>query len=147
MPTIFSKFLLEDDSNLAQEDQECPICLNAYEPGDQLCWSKHAECDHVFHRSCIEPWLMKHNQCPCCRCNYLAESPSSSERNATEPCTPAQGERNDTSSFRNLFLLSAIFDVMEGYYFGRRIDAESSDASSAIPRPREEVDVETGDTT
>ncbi|KAL3943239.1 MAG: hypothetical protein SGBAC_002684 [Bacillariaceae sp.] len=49
----------------------CTICFNAYEAGDEICWSNHPQCNHMFHKDCIEEWLLRHDECPCCRLNYM----------------------------------------------------------------------------
>ena len=57
----------EDDS------QCCVICLEPFRTGDIVAWGKphnsSTPCSHVFHRDCIESWLMdnKHDDCPSCR--------------------------------------------------------------------------------
>ena len=45
---------------------ECSICLETYEQGDQLAV---LPCDarHVFHVHCIKKWLALHNSCPFCQ--------------------------------------------------------------------------------
>jgi len=57
----------EDQSNL------CSICLSSYEEGEEICWSPNTRCVHVFHKKCIVEWLIKHDNCPCCRNNYLGD--------------------------------------------------------------------------
>ena len=47
--------------------------MNEYKANEEVCWSKNRECQHEFHRTCLVPWLLKNNHCPCCRSNYLAE--------------------------------------------------------------------------
>jgi hypothetical protein len=66
----------EEDEALIHKSQRnvdalCSICLVCYEDGDRLAWSKNPSCAHVFHEDCIVPWLMKHEDCPNCRCNYF----------------------------------------------------------------------------
>ena len=51
---------------------ECIICLEGYEPGQSISWSKFGECDHIFHTKCIEEWLSKHNDCPLCRLSIVS---------------------------------------------------------------------------
>jgi hypothetical protein len=62
-------------TNLILSDDEmaisCPICLVDFQEGDTICWSHNPSCTHTFHIDCIEPWLMKHDRCPCCRNKYL----------------------------------------------------------------------------
>ncbi|XP_047944654.1 RING-H2 finger protein ATL70-like [Salvia hispanica] len=43
----------------------CAVCLGDYKEGEEV--RLMPECGHVFHRSCIDPWLMIHPTCPVCR--------------------------------------------------------------------------------
>ncbi len=43
----------------------CAICLADYTHGEPIQCSKN--CEHVFHAECIMDWLVKHQECPCCR--------------------------------------------------------------------------------
>lgn len=51
------------------EDMQCPVCLDAITT-DAV---KLNQCEHVFHRSCIERWFNNHTTCPVCRTNYSEE--------------------------------------------------------------------------
>ena len=63
----------EEDHYLSETEEDvCPICIMPFEAGDEACWSKNPECDHVFHTICLKPWLMTHSECPCCRTDYLS---------------------------------------------------------------------------
>jgi hypothetical protein len=57
----------------------CTICLNDYREGDNICWSHNPQCQHHFHNVCIIQWLKNHDECPCCRHNYLALSDDEEE--------------------------------------------------------------------
>lgn len=62
------------NTNTIQEvDQspECQICLEYFQVGDRICWSRNLNCIHVFHYNCLESWLLKHEKCPLCRATYL----------------------------------------------------------------------------
>ena len=65
----------DDEEQPATEEEDdgptCTICFNCYEPGDEICWSNNPQCNHVFHKDCIEEWLLRHDECPCCRLNYM----------------------------------------------------------------------------
>mmetsp|Transcript_6984 Transcript_6984/g.15926 ORF Transcript_6984/g.15926 Transcript_6984/m.15926 type:complete len:292 (-) Transcript_6984:35-910(-) len=44
---------------------ECPICLNNISEGD--CARCLPDCNHQFHRSCIDLWLLRCADCPLCK--------------------------------------------------------------------------------
>jgi len=46
-------------------DRECPICINDFQRGDIV--RRLPECDHVFHKSCIDLWLLRSADCPLCK--------------------------------------------------------------------------------
>lgn len=50
----------------------CAICLLEYEEGDEICWSHNKHCHHAFHKDCMLEWLLRHDECPCCRHHYLS---------------------------------------------------------------------------
>ena len=52
---------------------ECSICLERFEPGEQVSWSKELKCHHIFHTDCLQPWLMTNDDCPCCRTLFFDE--------------------------------------------------------------------------
>lgn len=54
----------------------CTICLSNYKVGSDMVWSSNEACDHHFHASCIEKWLMKQREgplCPCCRRDFIVD--------------------------------------------------------------------------
>ena len=55
----------------SQSSLSCPICFNEYQVGDDIAWSCNETCHHAFHYDCIVQWLMKHDECPMCRSDYL----------------------------------------------------------------------------
>jgi len=42
----------------------CPICLDTFKEG---LYKRVLECDHVFHKKCIDPWIKNEHSCPVCR--------------------------------------------------------------------------------
>ncbi|XP_057797058.1 RING-H2 finger protein ATL70-like [Salvia miltiorrhiza] len=43
----------------------CAVCLSDFKESEEV--RLLPECGHVFHRSCVDPWLMIHPTCPICR--------------------------------------------------------------------------------
>lgn len=46
----------------------CAVCIEAYKPGEVVTV---LTCDHIFHKACIEPWLLERRTCPMCKCDIL----------------------------------------------------------------------------
>ena len=86
-----------DDDDGRQEGGErpsCTICLKQYEINEEICWSHNPDCNHFFHRGCIEEWLLRHNECPCCRNNYMIPPPSSLSSSSSTTVS-MMGENSD----------------------------------------------------
>ncbi|OPJ85672.1 hypothetical protein AV530_009229 [Patagioenas fasciata monilis] len=49
---------------------ECPVCKEDYAPAEQV---RQLPCNHLFHSSCIVPWLELHDTCPVCRKSLKGE--------------------------------------------------------------------------
>jgi len=47
-----------------KEAPQCSVCIGDFEEGDVL---RRLPCMHVFHQSCIDPWMTQHSTCPNCR--------------------------------------------------------------------------------
>lgn len=47
------------------EDAECSVCQTNYTEGQAL--RTITGCEHMFHKSCIDPWFARNSQCPNCR--------------------------------------------------------------------------------
>jgi hypothetical protein len=46
-------------------DCDCAICINGFEPGEVV--RTLTTCNHTFHRSCIDLWLLRRADCPLCK--------------------------------------------------------------------------------
>ena len=50
-------------------DNVCSICLDEFKEDDIL---KKLNCEHIFHKDCLEPWLNNNNRnCPLCRTDII----------------------------------------------------------------------------
>ena len=45
------------------DQKQCIICQDDFELGDKV---KELSCSHIYHRNCIDEWLVKEKKCPCC---------------------------------------------------------------------------------
>ncbi|KMT03193.1 hypothetical protein BVRB_8g197420 [Beta vulgaris subsp. vulgaris] len=52
----------------AGNDVVCSICMEGYFRRS----AKRMPCGHVYHTTCIAPWLPISNSCPLCRCHVLS---------------------------------------------------------------------------
>ncbi|XP_073959861.1 E3 ubiquitin-protein ligase RNF115-like [Choristoneura fumiferana] len=72
----------------AAANTSCSVCWENFQIGEMV---SRLQCDHIFHSTCIEPWLQLHATCPICRRSLLAEdapSESTSEDGASQPPRP-----------------------------------------------------------
>jgi len=51
---------------------DCPICLSDVVPGE--CVRCLPKCGHIFHRSCIDLWLVRRADCPLCKQDVVDKS-------------------------------------------------------------------------
>jgi hypothetical protein len=89
------------DDNHGEDQEQCAICLVEYEAGDEISWSHNKSCTHAFHRECIIDWLISHDECPCCRHNYLSLCDDDDDNNvveggATAPAAAVEEGQNRT---------------------------------------------------
>ena len=63
-----------DSFLITEQEPGCTICLNKFEAGDWICESNNLSCKHIYHRECMEGWLMKNSACPMCREEYLSHA-------------------------------------------------------------------------
>ncbi|CAK6977163.1 E3 ubiquitin-protein ligase RNF128-like [Scomber scombrus] len=56
------------DDETDSDSHMCAVCIDAYKSGEVVTV---LICDHIFHKSCIEPWLLEKRTCPMCKCDIL----------------------------------------------------------------------------
>ncbi|KAK1421177.1 hypothetical protein QVD17_23323 [Tagetes erecta] len=64
-PAFTYSELMNGDSTVDGYGSGCSICLVDYKPADII--RLLPECDHLFHRKCIDTWLKFNASCPVCR--------------------------------------------------------------------------------
>lgn len=90
------------------DSETCAICLEPYKENDDVSYSKHQNCTHAFHSSCIVAWLKDElrNDCPMCRGPYLhlcvvEEDGDYLGGGGTSPSSPPSQNDNNTPSPSN----------------------------------------------
>ncbi|KAM3656988.1 E3 ubiquitin-protein ligase RNF115 isoform 2-T2 [Ammospiza maritima maritima] len=66
---------------------ECPVCKEDYTVAEHV---RQLPCNHVFHSSCIVPWLELHDTCPVCRKSLKGEDSSRQIPNPDASDSPVQ---------------------------------------------------------
>ncbi|XP_034731400.1 E3 ubiquitin-protein ligase RNF128a [Etheostoma cragini] len=56
------------DEETTSESHVCAVCIDSYKAGEVVTV---LTCDHIFHKTCIEPWLLERRTCPMCKCDIL----------------------------------------------------------------------------
>ncbi|KAI8996127.1 hypothetical protein BC832DRAFT_302113 [Gaertneriomyces semiglobifer] len=60
------------------KSEVCAICIDGWEEGGKV---RELPCNHVFHQSCIDPWLLKHAiLCPVCKRSILTPTLATSQK-------------------------------------------------------------------
>ncbi|KAM9410796.1 E3 ubiquitin-protein ligase RNF128a [Pholidichthys leucotaenia] len=60
--------LKQGDEETTSDSLMCAVCIESYKAGDVMTV---LTCDHIFHKNCIEPWLLEKRTCPMCKCDIL----------------------------------------------------------------------------
>uniref|UniRef100_A0A674IKN6 Ring finger protein 148 n=2 Tax=Terrapene triunguis TaxID=2587831 RepID=A0A674IKN6_9SAUR len=83
------RILKEGDKEADTDGENCVVCLEVYMPKDVV---RLLRCSHIFHRKCIDPWLLKHRTCPVCKCDILkareTELPVKNEAESSQAVVP-----------------------------------------------------------
>ncbi|CAM6040404.1 unnamed protein product [Sphagnum compactum] len=56
-----------------KDSADCAVCLNEFGEDDRL--RLLPKCNHAFHLSCIDTWLLSNSTCPLCRRSLLPDNP------------------------------------------------------------------------
>ncbi|XP_072477711.1 E3 ubiquitin-protein ligase RNF149 [Notamacropus eugenii] len=56
------------DKGIDVDAENCAVCIENYKPKDIV---RILPCKHIFHRTCIDPWLLDHRTCPMCKLDVI----------------------------------------------------------------------------
>ncbi|XP_063852364.1 E3 ubiquitin-protein ligase RNF128-like isoform X2 [Scylla paramamosain] len=62
------KNLKATDREVSLDGECCAVCIEHYEAGEAV---RTLPCKHLFHRCCVDPWLLEHRTCPMCKMDIL----------------------------------------------------------------------------
>ncbi|MCO5611403.1 hypothetical protein L7F22_065656 [Adiantum nelumboides] len=69
--------------HLHTDSAQCAICKDEFE----LCLQvTQMPCKHLYHASCILPWLAQHNSCPVCRFELPTDDPDYEQLRTRRTC-------------------------------------------------------------
>ncbi|XP_064933897.1 E3 ubiquitin-protein ligase RNF128 isoform X2 [Columba livia] len=60
--------LKQGDKETGSDGDSCVVCIEPYKPNEVV---RILTCNHLFHKNCIDPWLLEHRTCPMCKCDIL----------------------------------------------------------------------------
>ncbi|KAI3376939.1 hypothetical protein L3Q82_000178 [Scortum barcoo] len=60
--------LKREDEETTSDSYMCAVCIESYKASEVVTV---LTCDHIFHKACIEPWLLERRTCPMCKCDIL----------------------------------------------------------------------------
>ncbi|KFR05211.1 E3 ubiquitin-protein ligase RNF128, partial [Nipponia nippon] len=60
--------LKQGDKETGPDGDACVVCIELYKPNEVV---RILTCNHLFHKNCIDPWLLEHRTCPMCKCDIL----------------------------------------------------------------------------
>uniref|UniRef100_A0A7S2EMV2 RING-type domain-containing protein n=1 Tax=Trieres chinensis TaxID=1514140 RepID=A0A7S2EMV2_TRICV len=83
-PSSTNKGMIHSTGSDEDDHMACHICLCEYELGQEVCHSRYDRCNHVFHKHCLLQWLLKHDDCPCCRRNLVDAKNDAAENHLSE---------------------------------------------------------------
>ncbi|VDL27381.1 unnamed protein product [Hymenolepis diminuta] len=89
------KFLNQVDPLISEGFDQCAICIEIFKPHDLI---RSLPCRHMYHRACIDPWLLKHRSCPLCKQNILIACGLSLTDEDIESCSATTSEVNSAFS-------------------------------------------------
>ena len=97
--TLSSPYVVRNysrENTILREPVQCSICFETINESDK----KTLNCDHHYHRNCINTWLVEQNNCPLCRAPQTTREERRGSRE--DPFLSALNELSSATSRRNL---------------------------------------------
>ena len=143
LPSAAEEMQLQQTSSL----EPCSICLADYDDGDDICWSQNDKCNHFFHKECIQTWLLTHEECPCCRRDFLhlwgdedEDEGGGSHQLRRQSTGGGVGRGLHGRSSRRRFSDSNAFDFRTSSFFGPSVNDSLRSSAAGGGRTRDRRD-------
>uniref|UniRef100_A0A0B8RVK5 E3 ubiquitin-protein ligase RNF130 n=1 Tax=Philothamnus irregularis TaxID=1899461 RepID=A0A0B8RVK5_9SAUR len=65
---LTARTVKKGDKETDPDFDHCAVCIESYKQNDVV---RILPCKHVFHKTCVDPWLSEHCTCPMCKLNIL----------------------------------------------------------------------------
>ncbi|NWU97161.1 RN128 ligase, partial [Upupa epops] len=141
--------LKQGDKETGPDGDSCVVCIELYKPNEVV---RILTCNHLFHKNCIDPWLLEHRTCPMCKCDILkvlgveadveegAESVHTSVSSGTSHVSTVNEEdnRSETASSGYASVQGADDSVLEEHAPSENdnlhlVNNESQSSSGSVP--------------
>ncbi|CAI9266460.1 unnamed protein product [Lactuca saligna] len=117
------------EMKIGQHVLECAVCLIEFTDHEAL--RLLPECNHVFHRTCIDEWLALHVTCPVCRASLV---PKPNQLSHAELCCGPNGPTT------NGHVSIKVFDLKHNLSPVRKFPRSYSTGHLMMERPIEDVE-------
>ncbi|XP_069131150.1 RING finger protein 150-like [Argopecten irradians] len=77
------------DKELESEFDQCAVCIEGYKASDVI---RILPCKHIFHKSCVDPWLLEQRSCPMCKLDILREYGMQVHLNSSQESVHAEAD-------------------------------------------------------
>ncbi|XP_077447498.1 E3 ubiquitin-protein ligase RNF128-like [Stigmatopora argus] len=77
----------DDKETTGDEAYMCAVCIESYKAGEVVTV---LTCGHIFHKACIEPWLLEKRTCPMCKCDILKSLGVEVEKESMSQASPQE---------------------------------------------------------
>uniref|UniRef100_A0A673HX56 Si:dkeyp-86f7.4 n=1 Tax=Sinocyclocheilus rhinocerous TaxID=307959 RepID=A0A673HX56_9TELE len=102
------------DPVLCLTDVSCVVCTDSFKHKEKVTV---LPCRHLYHKKCIEPWLLEHPTCPMCKFHILKykvslAKPAEPSSFRTEQLHTSDSQNTDSESTSALFSVQFCSSVM-----------------------------------
>ncbi len=120
-----------------KDSADCAVCLNEFGEDDRL--RLLPKCNHAFHLSCIDTWLLSNSTCPLCRRSLLPDDPPAAAASSSSVAVDQLDHQAAGTSSSSSRSISAVF-VAVGGAGGPPPAAQSTGAAAAAASSLDPLD-------